>query len=185
MACGESPLGYTRVACHGEVKLLWLVGNRRSDTLKSLFSDDVNGCGLWGIAARIHYRLFIATVPARCGLWGIAARIHSMINSINNRLAVACGESPLGYTLSLVVPAPRWAVACGESPLGYTFYSDRPAEGALWLVGNRRSDTLRHEAIMSTLCCGLWGIAARIHFLTWRTVQCNCCGLWGIAARIH
>ena len=34
------------------------------------------------------------------------------------------------------------AVACGESPLGYTIGYLRTLMPALWLAGNRRSDTL-------------------------------------------
>ena len=82
---------------------LWLVGNRRSDTLSDLRIDYLSRCGLWGIAARIHLN-----------------RPHCRAS-----LAVACGESPLGYTNSGRMLRLPGAVACGESPLGYTVFENQ------------------------------------------------------------
>ena len=142
VACGESPLGYTHHVECGLIIGLWLVGNRRSDTLSSATvrspvwlwlvgnrrSDTLGSsyhvcsprCGLWGIAARIHYLLSSQVARDGCGLWGIAARIHL----------------PRFDKLKLI------AVACGESPLGYTNSPSSTPRPPLWLVGNRRSDTL-------------------------------------------
>ena len=79
----------------------------------------------------------------RCGLRGIAARIHCASASAARRpSAVACGESPLGYTAATAHRGCHMAVACGESPLGYTTASGQPRQ---------------------PIGCGLRGIAARIH----------------------
>ena len=59
----------------------------------------VFGCGLWGIAARIHLGSNGCAFELSCGLWGIAARIHCLVSQAQRRFAVACGESPLGYTV--------------------------------------------------------------------------------------
>ena len=164
-------------------------------------------CGLWGIAARIHLKPTALCQLVGCGLWGIAARIHyaqrthayaaavacgeSPLGYTPNRRrkdidhAVACGESPLGYTGARLLVSITGAVACGESPLGYTSPKLARSRPTLWLVGNRRSDTLVFLRQTECLSCGLWGIAARIHFEGYGMYRRFRCGLWGIAARIH
>ena len=149
-----------------QLELLWLAGNRRSDTLCSADAPVAVGCGLRGIAARIHsgQRRPTHELP----LWLAGNRRSDTLAVVGQRsalVAVACGESPLGYTVD-VVATPRaccglrgiaarihfscraWpcngiAVACGESSLGYTSsIVGMHAAVRLWLAGNRRSDTL-------------------------------------------
>ena len=142
VACGESPLGYTEVIRVFQRDSLWLVGNRRSDTLETGGPVDSRCCGLWGIAARIHWPLAIRiTVSAvACGESPLG---YTCLHAKRLRVdAVACGESPLGYTSGVGCGCGRGAVACGESPLGYTLSELRLQPHELWLVGNRRSDTL-------------------------------------------
>ena len=251
VACGESPLGYTNAAMFERVYVLWLVGNRRSDTLLSLFhppsytlwlvgnrrsdtlvavvlpsaprlwlvgnrrSDTLSRqratahTSLWLVGNRRSDTLIYADLKrdSCCGLWGIAARIHFVGSALLLGRAVACGESPLGYTNNGRPHLKNFAVACGESPLGYTARSLDDGVTALWLVGNRRSDTLKGGASWlhgqlwlvgnrrsdtldvargrAAYSCGLWGIAARIHLKFKSALHRSCCGLWGIAARIH
>ena len=114
-----------------------------------------------------------------CGLRGIAARIHLARSPHPVKYAVACGESPLGYTHAPLIPAVSTAVACGESPLGYTGNSaGEPFRRAvacgesplgytrlprtrrrrqLWLAGNRRSDTLSKHSFLGDLLLWLAG----------------------------
>ena len=183
------------------------MGNRRSDTLGDHQPAVFLGCGLWGIAARIHSVVFASQFFMRCGLWGIAARIHSDAEIDACHGAVACGESPLGYTPIGAVSAAKIAVACGESPLGYTAVFQLSKPPRLWLVGNRRSDTLARNA--SSTGFSLWLVGNRrsdtllfnlaiARMVLWLvgnrrsdTLEQRSqskktrCGLWGIAARIH
>ena len=98
VACGESPLGYTGTNQRNKLVMLWLVGNRRSDTLARL--DTSSTFSLWLVGNRRSDTLYRQSqfVETRCGLWGIAARIHSVNRRQARNKAVACGESPLGYT---------------------------------------------------------------------------------------
>ena len=124
VACGESPLGYTDLAFWDYELLLWLVGNRRSDTL--IDHSRFAALELWLVGnRRSDTLLLIGMRPIiSCGLWGIAARIHSLSTQCSTPAAVACGESPLGYTTGCKVNHCCSAVACGESPLGYTSNSN-------------------------------------------------------------
>ena len=185
VACGESPLGYTEIPMQRQRSKLWLVGNRRSDTLRYSPRPTHCGCGLWGIAARIHCGIHHGQhiVAVACGESPLG---YTGYNYASGRLdAVACGESPLGYTQSPPFDLHGYAVACGESPLGYTFSVQHERYIVLWLVGNRRSDTLGRWCTSDCPCCGLWGIAARIHCRGKACCSRPRCGLWGIAARIH
>ena len=78
--------------------LLWLVGNRRSDTLDGVAC--VTASQLWLVGNRRSDTLlaWVNVLAASCGLWGIAARIHYIRDESEQNAAVACGESPLGYT---------------------------------------------------------------------------------------
>ena len=124
---------------------LWLVGNRRSDTLTGCCLSHTNSCGLWGIAARIHSCKLAMELDASCGLWGIAARIHS--SRAWSSSDFGCGLWGIAARIHSCRKAWRCsrAVACGESPLGYTKVIASSNCRRLWLVGNRRSDTLKPQ----------------------------------------
>ena len=180
VACGNK-IARIHSAASLNRSVLWLAGNRRSDTLPTRPSRGTACCGLRGIVARIH-----------------SPREHERV------VAVACGESSLGYTdqrgdnldghavalrnrrsdtlkrQNLVGMPP--AVACGESSLGYM--------KRFWSVGmscglrNRRSDTLAASVSYSAQGCGLResSLGYTSPYGVWRR---RGCGLRGIVARIH
>ena len=101
--------------------MLWLAGNRRSDTLRARSrrrACSAVACGESSLGYT-HGRN-VAPRPYCCGLRGIVARIHwPKCRGLRPR-AVACGESSLGYTRACSRCRACSAVACGESSLGYT-----------------------------------------------------------------
>ena len=78
------------------------------------------------------------------------------------------------------------AVACGESSLGYT--SMRVSKSFIPRCGLRGIVARIHLATrwrLLEVCCGLRGIVARIHWTTTHNHPHCRCGLRGIVARIH
>ena len=123
------------------------------------------------------------------------------------RSAVACGESPLGYTIDRAVQSAieLWLVGNRRSDTLVTVLANE--NRLLWLVGNRRSDTLLYRQCgslpklwlvgnrRSDTLVDVWRPASRPLWLVGNRRSdtlndcarrhCSSCGLWGIAARIH
>ena len=129
----------------------------------------IQGCGLQGIVAQIHWlpwshrvasRLWLAGNRRSDTLWrstlpplasAVACRESSLrytsgADSNDCPRAVACRESSLRYTASSRAELAIRAVACRESSLRYTSDAVHGLRAhALWLAGNRRSDTLQQR----------------------------------------
>ena len=143
---------------------LWLAGNRRSDTLGRFDGGREPCCGWQGIVARIH----------------LGPRPGAEVGAVVGR------ESSLGYTPAPMPPMMQVAVVGRESSLGYTRRRlDNPDHPAV--VGRESSlgYTEYWPALPRLRRCGWQGIVARIHFLDLGFVHRTRCGLQGIVARIH
>src|SRR5205823_1041882 len=79
---------------------LWLVGNRRSDTLRAPRSHWPQP--LWLVGNRRSDTLGIEAVQSRDGLWLVGNRRSDTLSvatdCTTSRIAVACRESSLRYT---------------------------------------------------------------------------------------
>ena len=164
---------------------------------------------MWGeMGPQTRFR----TLPNSCGLResSLGYTCQAILTAHSRTLAVACGESSLGYTFpSAPLRGPvccglrgivarihflwrAWgtasavAGACGESSLGYTRGVAVPHFSKLWLAGNRRSDTLiRLEGEGEEKLLWLAGNRRSDTLNCWAgSFTHSRCGLRGIVARI-
>ena len=144
--------------------VLWIVGNRRSGTLRPPIS--VAQSTLWIVGNRRSgtLKVFVVHDRVRCGLSGIAAQVHFIRVTGGTLGAVDCRESPLRYTNGAV--SHGRGACCGLSGIAAQVHSREHGSG-----------TVRS--------CGLSGIAAQVH-LGWNINESKArCGLSGIAAQVH
>ena len=166
VACGESPLGYTQVeSCYLDCSPLWLAGNRRSDTLAA--ANSRHALWLWLAGNRRSDTLLDVSQQRAVRLWLAGNRRSDtlMPSAWSAKRMLWLAGNRRSDTLRGIAGQAGSAVACGESPLGYTSRTGNGSSNStLWLAGNRRSDTLAASSATSPSCCGLRGIAARIHW---------------------